>query len=140
MMDWLTGTPYVLLTFIILLSIGLYALITGKTVLRLIFGVELLFSSANILLLALAALRMESSGLQDALPQIFSIFILVVSFVLFAIGLIIERRLRQTGATVLIDFNFELEEEQEPQDEEKDFIGEPEIFSRESSLQKGGTK
>ncbi|MCF2143423.1 MAG: NADH-quinone oxidoreductase subunit K [Candidatus Heimdallarchaeota archaeon] len=140
-MDWLSSTPYVLLTFIILLCIGLYALITGKTVLRVIFGVELLFSSANILLLALAALRMELSGLQDVLPQVFSIFILVVNFVLFVVGLTIERRLRQAGAAVLIDFNFELEEEFELQEEpEKDFIGEPEIFSRDSSSQKGGTK
>jgi len=137
-MDWLTIVPYLLLSFILLICIGLYGLLTGKQFIQIIFGVVLVFTAVNILLLTLTFTKTTGDATLDPLTQVFSIFIIVVSFVLFIVGLTLERRMRQTGVSTIMEFNFELEEGLPSP--EQGILVQSEVFLEEASSQKGGKK
>ena len=118
-MDWSTFFPYTLIGFIILIAIGIYALITCKTLLRAVFGIELFLMAINLLLLSFG-LGGESSPNPDPFAQTISIIIIVVGLALLVIGLTIDRSIRKTGESSEIEFNFITDGAILPQDEEDD--------------------
>ncbi len=104
-MDWSTFFPYSLIGVIILLALGIYALITCKTLLRAVFGIELLLMAANLLLSSFG-LGGETSPNPDPFAQTISILIIVVGVALLVVGTTIDRFLRKNNDSTELEFNF----------------------------------
>ncbi|MGC9778958.1 MAG: NADH-quinone oxidoreductase subunit K [Candidatus Heimdallarchaeota archaeon] len=104
-MDWSTFFPYSLICVIILLAIGIYALITCKTFLRAVFGIELLLMAVNLLLLSFG-LGGETSPTPDPFAQTISILIIVIGVVLLVVGTTIDKFLRKNHDSTELEFNF----------------------------------
>ncbi|MHA1221120.1 MAG: NADH-quinone oxidoreductase subunit K, partial [Candidatus Heimdallarchaeota archaeon] len=98
--------PYTLIATIALLGIGIYALITSKRFLRAVFSIEILFMAANLLLLSFGRGIDESLLYPDKLAQTFSIFIITIGLVFLIIGTAIDKRLKQSGDSTLLEFNY----------------------------------
>ncbi len=108
-MDWNTSFPFILIASIILLGIGLYSMITSKKFLRIVFGLEILFFASILLLLSFGLGNNDYSIIPDPLAHVFSILLIVVSIVFLIIGISIDKRLKQSGDSTIVDFNFYIE-------------------------------
>jgi NADH:ubiquinone oxidoreductase subunit K len=111
-MDWNTTLPYTLIASIALIGIGLYAIITGKKFIRAVFGLEILFLASILLLLSFGLGSDESTLIPDPLAHVFSLILIVVSIVFLIIGISIDKRLRQSGDSTLVEFNFFIDDVQ----------------------------
>ncbi|HUT81295.1 MAG TPA: NADH-quinone oxidoreductase subunit K [Candidatus Bathyarchaeia archaeon] len=108
-MDWSTLFPYTLIAVITLFGIGIYGLITSKHFLRVIFSIEILLMAANLLLLSFGLGNEGSTLYPSPLAHTLSIFIVVIGLVFLIVGTSIERQLKQSGDSTILDFNFEFE-------------------------------
>ena len=115
-MDWSTIFPYTLIGTIVLFCIGIYAIITGKKFIRIVFGIEILFMSAILLLLSFGYGYHDIEGVNtlvpDPLAQVISLVIMVISIVFLIIGTAIDRRLRQSDDSTIVDLNFDVDDVQ----------------------------
>jgi NADH:ubiquinone oxidoreductase subunit K len=114
-MDWSTIFPYALIGAIILFGIGIYSIITSKKFIRIVIGIEILFMAAIILLLSFGLGFTDVEGeniIPDPIAQVFALLIIVVSIIFLIIGTAIDRRLRQSDDSTIIDFNFNVDEVQ----------------------------
>ena len=109
-MDWNTTLPYILIASIALLGIGLYAIITGKKFLRAVFGLEILFLASILLLLSFGLGDNGTTIIPDPLAHVFSLLLIVVSIVFLIIGISIDKRLKESGDSTLIEFNFNVDD------------------------------
>lgn len=109
-MDWNTTLPYILIASIALLGIGLYAVITGKKFLRAVFGLEILFLASILLLLSFGLGDNGTTIIPDPLAHVFSLLLIVVSIVFLIIGISIDKRLKESGDSTLIEFNFNVDD------------------------------
>ena len=106
MLDWDSAFPYLLISVIILFCIGIYALISAKKFIRLVFAVELLFFSINLLLLSFGTANENRFYLSDSFAQTLSIFILIIGICFGVIGVAIDKRLRTSAGSTEIFFDF----------------------------------
>ena len=122
MLDWSTPFPYALLAAMILFCIGIYSLITGKKMLKIVFGVTILLMGANLLLLSFGASNNLAITLSDPLAQTLSLFIIIIGAVFAIIGIGLDKRMRiENEGSTLIPFDFSVEEGTETeQDKEID--------------------
>ncbi|NHJ47950.1 MAG: hypothetical protein FK733_09195 [Asgard group archaeon] len=115
-MDWTTIFPYALIGSIILFCVGIYAIITGKKFIRIVFGIEILFMAAIVLLLSFGYGYHDIEGVNNLIPdpfaQVFSLLIMVVSIVFLIVGTAIDRRLRQSDDSTVLDLNFNVDDVQ----------------------------
>ena len=109
-MDWATAFPYSLIASIILIAIGLYALITSKGYIRIIFGIEIMLMAAVLLLLSFGLAGEVGTFRLDPMTQTLGITILIIGAVFAVIGTTLEKRLRKVAEAPEFDFNFETEE------------------------------
>ena len=109
-MDWATAFPYSLIASILLIAIGLYALITSKGYIRIIFGIEIMLMAAVLLLLSFGLAGEVGTFRLDPMTQTLGITILIIGTVFAVIGTALEKRLRKVAETPEFDFNFETEE------------------------------
>ncbi|MHA1243890.1 MAG: NADH-quinone oxidoreductase subunit K [Candidatus Heimdallarchaeota archaeon] len=109
-MDWATAFPYSLIASILLIAIGLYALITSKGYIRIIFGIEIMLMAAVLLLLSFGLAGEVGTFRLDPMTQTLGITILIIGAVFAVIGTTLEKRLRKVAETPEFDFNFETEE------------------------------
>jgi len=120
MIDWSTTFPYVLIASLVLFTIGIYGIITCKTFLRAVFGIELLLLTANLLLLSFG-LGSDTPIISDPFAQTLSLMIVAISAVFLILGSAINRLLLENNAEIL-DFNFEIEditlEKSKPQEQD----------------------
>jgi NADH:ubiquinone oxidoreductase subunit K len=105
-MDWNTTLPYTLIASIALIGIGLYAIITCKKFLRVVFGLEILFLASILLLLSFGLGSDESTLIPDPFTHVLSLILIAVSIVFLIIGISIDKRLKQSGDSTLVEFNF----------------------------------
>ncbi len=109
-MDWATAFPYSLIASILLIAIGLYALITSKGYIRIIFGIEIMLMAAVLLLLSFGLAGEVGTFRLDPMTQTLGITILIIGAVFAVIGTTLEKRLRKVTEAPEFDFNFETEE------------------------------
>ncbi|MHA1440730.1 MAG: NADH-quinone oxidoreductase subunit K [Candidatus Heimdallarchaeota archaeon] len=109
-MDWASAFPYSLIASILLIAIGLYALITSKGYIRIIFGIEIMLMAAVLLLLSFGLAGEVGTFRLDPMTQTLGITILIIGAVFAVIGTTLEKRLRKVAETPEFDFNFETEE------------------------------
>ncbi|MHA1185852.1 MAG: NADH-quinone oxidoreductase subunit K [Candidatus Heimdallarchaeota archaeon] len=109
-MDWASAFPYSLIASILLIAIGLYALITSKGYIRIIFGIEIMLMAAVLLLLSFGLAGVVGTFRLDPMTQTLGITILIIGAVFAVIGTTLEKRLRKVAETPEFDFNFETEE------------------------------
>lgn len=111
MLDWSTPFPYAIIAVMILFCIGIYSLITGKKMLKIVFGVTILLMSANLLLLTFGSSNNLAITLSDPLAQTLSLFIMIVGVVFVIIGVGLDKRMRiENEGSTIIPFDFSVEE------------------------------
>ena len=108
-MDWATIFPYALIASILLIAIGIYALITSKSFIRIVFGIELILLSAIIILLSFGATEVGVYT-PDSMTQTFAITIMIIGAAFAVVGTSLEKQFRKTTDTPEIDFNFSTSE------------------------------
>jgi NADH:ubiquinone oxidoreductase subunit K len=109
-MDWNTIFPYALIAAIILIGLGIYSLITSKRFLQIVFGIELMFFAAILVLLSFGRGFDGPVLIPDPFAHVLAIMIIVVSIIFLIIGTALDRSLRQSGDSTIIDFNFQVDE------------------------------
>ncbi|MFW9924298.1 MAG: NADH-quinone oxidoreductase subunit K [Candidatus Thorarchaeota archaeon] len=106
MIDWATPFPYAIIASILLVGLAVYAIIAGKKFIRIILGVELLFMAANLLLLSFSSSHNLGVILADSAAQTFSLIVILIGAVFAIVGIAIDKQLRKTNKTTMIDFDF----------------------------------
>lgn len=94
-MDWSTFFPYILIATITLFSIGLYALFSAKKFMKIVFGIQMMFMAATLLLLSF---RLPSEGgklFGDPFAQTLSIIIIFIGGIFGTVGIIIDITFRE---------------------------------------------
>lgn len=109
MIDWASSFPYVLIASLVLFAIGIYGIITCKSFLRAVFGIEILLITANLILLAFGLGTESSSLISDPFAQTLSLMIITIGAVFLILGSSINKLLQENDADIL-DFNFEIED------------------------------
>ena len=100
MLDWQSFFPYVLIGTVCLFALGLYAIISAKRFLKVIFGVALMLMSANLLLLSFGGRAEGGEFTADPFAQTLALVIVILGAVFIAIGVAIDKQLRKTtGST-----------------------------------------
>ena len=109
-MDWATVFPYALIASILLIAIGIYALVTSKGYIRIIFGIEMILMAAVLLLLSMGTAGLEGEFTPDSMAQTLAITIMIIGVAFAVIGTSLEKRLRKIAKNAEFDFNFETDE------------------------------
>lgn len=109
-MDWVTVFPYALIASILLIAIGIYALVTSKGYIRIIFGIEMILMAAVLLLLSMGTAGLEGEFTPDSMAQTLAITIMIIGVAFAVIGTSLEKRLRKITTNAEFDFNFETDE------------------------------
>ncbi|MBD3191557.1 MAG: hypothetical protein GF308_12985 [Candidatus Heimdallarchaeota archaeon] len=90
MMDWSTFFPYVIIGTIGLFSIGLYALFSAKKFIKIVFGIQMMFMAANLLLLAFKLPAEGGELFGDPFAQTLAILITFIGGIFSGIGIVID--------------------------------------------------
>lgn len=106
MLDWSTAFPFIVISVILLFSIGIYSLISGKKFLKIVFGLQFVLIASNLLLLSLGAANNEKLFLSDSLAQTLSLFIIIIGSSFGIIGIAIDKRLRIAEGSTDVEFDF----------------------------------
>ncbi|NHJ05178.1 MAG: NADH-quinone oxidoreductase subunit K [Candidatus Heimdallarchaeota archaeon] len=106
MLDWTTAFPYIVISVILLFSIGIYTLISSKKFLKIVFGLQFMLIASNVLLLSFGCANNEKLFLSDSLAQTLSLFIMIIGLSFGIIGIAIDKRLRVTEGSTDVEFDF----------------------------------
>ena len=118
-MDWTTIFPYTLIVAILLIAIGIYALITSKGYIRIVFGIEIILTAAILLLLSLGTGGEVGTFTPDPMAQTLAITTMIIGAVFAVLGTSLEKRLRKVAKSSEFDFNFETDETEIAEEEKQ---------------------
>lgn len=133
MLNWDSAFPYLLIAAIILFCIGIYALISAKKFIRIVFAIELMFFAINLLLLSFGTANENQIFLSDSFAQTLSIFIIIVGVCFGIVGVAIDKRMRTSAGSTEIFFDFTFESEDTIAKDQSDLVSDENTLEKLSS-------